>query len=95
MIAQIIPCVWITPIDCFWEGSKPLGPFPPINLYELNFNICLSNYRTKNRDIAGSFLPSLPKSALSWKNLNPELLLQDAKSLVNVGMVADLFDRVS
>ncbi|KAI1727848.1 patched family domain-containing protein [Ditylenchus destructor] len=29
---NLIPCIWITPADCFWEGSKPLGPFPPIIL---------------------------------------------------------------
>ncbi|KAL3113722.1 hypothetical protein niasHT_016011 [Heterodera trifolii] len=32
IMSQIIPCVWITPIDCFWEGSKPLGPFPEYDL---------------------------------------------------------------
>jgi hypothetical protein len=32
LLDRIIPCIWITPIDCFWEGSKPLGPFPPINI---------------------------------------------------------------
>lgn len=24
-----MPCVILSPLDCFWEGSKPLGPFPP------------------------------------------------------------------
>lgn len=31
VIDKIIPCIWITPIDCFWEGSKPLGPDPAVN----------------------------------------------------------------
>lgn len=26
IIASIIPCTIITPLDCFWEGSKLLGP---------------------------------------------------------------------
>lgn len=30
IIEKIIPCVWITPIDCFWEGSKAIGPHPSI-----------------------------------------------------------------
>ena len=32
LLDKIIPCIWITPIDCFWEGSKPLGPYPPISV---------------------------------------------------------------
>lgn len=31
LLDRLIPCIWITPIDCFWEGSKPLGPSPPLN----------------------------------------------------------------
>lgn len=27
---NIIPCAIITPLDCFWEGSKLLGPDYPI-----------------------------------------------------------------
>ncbi|VDQ17843.1 unnamed protein product [Trichobilharzia regenti] len=23
---MIIPCIIITPLDCFWEGAKVLGP---------------------------------------------------------------------
>lgn len=30
IIRKIIPCIWITPIDCFWEGSKAVGPHPSI-----------------------------------------------------------------
>uniref|UniRef100_A0A915KXJ6 Uncharacterized protein n=1 Tax=Romanomermis culicivorax TaxID=13658 RepID=A0A915KXJ6_ROMCU len=25
--AMLIPCIIITPLDCFWDGAKPLGPF--------------------------------------------------------------------
>lgn len=28
----------LSPLDCFWEGSKPLGPFPP-NDEILGFNV--------------------------------------------------------
>lgn len=30
IIDNIIPCAIITPLDCFWEGSKLLGPDYPI-----------------------------------------------------------------
>lgn len=29
---NIIPCAIITPLDCFWEGSKLLGPDFPVNI---------------------------------------------------------------
>jgi len=29
---NIIPCAIITPLDCFWEGSKLLGPDYPVNI---------------------------------------------------------------
>lgn len=30
MLDKMVPCVLIGPLDCFWEGSKLLGPFPSI-----------------------------------------------------------------
>nr|KAI8754123.1 protein patched-like protein 1-like [Biomphalaria glabrata] len=30
ILESILPCVIITPIDCFWEGSRLLGPDPPV-----------------------------------------------------------------
>lgn len=33
---KIIPCVIKTPLDCFWEGSKLLGPDQPVNLGATN-----------------------------------------------------------
>ncbi|KAK6617228.1 hypothetical protein RUM44_005559 [Polyplax serrata] len=29
---NIIPCAIVTPLDCFWEGSKLLGPDYPVNI---------------------------------------------------------------
>lgn len=29
---KVFPCVIITPLDCFWEGSKLLGPDFPIQI---------------------------------------------------------------
>uniref|UniRef100_A0A0N4T9I4 Patched domain-containing protein 3 n=1 Tax=Brugia pahangi TaxID=6280 RepID=A0A0N4T9I4_BRUPA len=37
LLDRLIPCIWITPIDCFWEGSKPLGPSPPLTLGFVHF----------------------------------------------------------
>ncbi|PIO70402.1 hypothetical protein TELCIR_07743 [Teladorsagia circumcincta] len=62
LLDKMIPCIWITPIDCYWEGSKPLGPDPPINLGE---------------EISG-FVTSLPKGNVSWKNLNPTAVMAEA-----------------
>jgi patched 1 protein len=30
ILEKIIPCVTITPMDCFWDGAKALGPKEPI-----------------------------------------------------------------
>jgi patched 1 protein len=30
LIEQIIPCIIVTPLDCFWDGAKALGPSTPI-----------------------------------------------------------------
>ena len=29
---NIIPCAIATPLDCFWEGSKLLGPEYPVHI---------------------------------------------------------------
>ncbi|RWS17150.1 protein patched-like protein, partial [Dinothrombium tinctorium] len=37
-IEKLIPCAIITPLDCFWEGSKLLGPEVDIKIPGLGFN---------------------------------------------------------
>lgn len=32
MFENMLPCSIITPLDCFWEGSKLLGPDYPVNI---------------------------------------------------------------
>lgn len=32
MLDNLMPCATKTPLDCFWEGSKLLGPDPAVNL---------------------------------------------------------------
>lgn len=32
ILDKMIPCIWITPADCFWDASKILGPYPSVYL---------------------------------------------------------------
>ncbi|KAK0395329.1 hypothetical protein QR680_001233 [Steinernema hermaphroditum] len=77
LLDKIIPCIWITPIDCFWEGSKPLGPYPALNL---------------GSDISG-LISSLPKGNITWKNLNPTEVIKEVGVLFDLGTIGDFFDR--
>ncbi|WKX95323.1 hypothetical protein Q1695_012069 [Nippostrongylus brasiliensis] len=77
LMDKIIPCIWITPIDCYWEGSKPLGPYPPINLGE---------------EISG-FVTSLPKGNVTWKNLNPTAVMSEVGTLFDLGPIGNFFER--
>lgn len=40
---NIIPCAIITPLDCFWEGSKLLGPDYPVNIPGLGSKVRWTN----------------------------------------------------
>ncbi|RZF41387.1 hypothetical protein LSTR_LSTR000101 [Laodelphax striatellus] len=42
---KVIPCTIITPLDCFWEGSKLLGPEPenPVNIPNIGPNTRWTN----------------------------------------------------
>ncbi|XP_041359146.1 protein patched homolog 1-like isoform X2 [Gigantopelta aegis] len=35
ILELILPCVIITPLDCFWEGSKLLGPEDPVKTLKI------------------------------------------------------------
>ncbi|GIZ04652.1 protein patched [Caerostris extrusa] len=37
-LENLSPCVIITPLDCFWEGSKLLGPEYPVKIPGMNMN---------------------------------------------------------
>uniref|UniRef100_A0A0K0E695 SSD domain-containing protein n=1 Tax=Strongyloides stercoralis TaxID=6248 RepID=A0A0K0E695_STRER len=79
VIESLIPCIWITPIDCFFEGSKPMGPTPPINLS----NITLLGYITE--------LPE--ENTLKWTNINPKQVVDDLSKVTNLGTMKEFFDR--
>ena len=32
VMKKLIPCSFVTPLDCFWEGSKLLGPEFPVHM---------------------------------------------------------------
>ncbi|GMS84862.1 hypothetical protein PENTCL1PPCAC_7037, partial [Pristionchus entomophagus] len=77
MLDKIIPCIWITPIDCFWEGSKPLGPDPPLYM---------------GQEVT-AFVNSLPKGNVSWKNLNPTAVVKEVSQLFDMGPIGNFFER--
>jgi hypothetical protein len=71
-------------LDCFWEGSKPLGPFPAIGVPEI---------------IAIILPEGTLKNPASWKNINTKRLmdgLQGIEALINLdlSMVRELFTRM-
>ncbi|KAF0297659.1 Protein patched [Amphibalanus amphitrite] len=35
VMEKLIPCSFVTPLDCFWEGSKLLGPDFPVSLPQM------------------------------------------------------------
>ena len=78
MLERLIPCIWITPIDCFYEGSKPVGPNPPID----------------TSDIQGlvSMLIELPTN-VTWGNINPKEIITVLSDLFDIGTVKDFFFR--
>ncbi|VDK82911.1 unnamed protein product [Litomosoides sigmodontis] len=80
LIDKIIPCIWITPIDCFWEGSKAVGPHPSIEINSLGFG--------------KEFLTSLPKmDTLSWSNIDPQALLDELSEILDLDNFNSFFQR--
>lgn len=48
-IDKMLPCLIVTPLDCFWEGSKLLGPDDDFKLpgIDNNFNMKWTNFNPK------------------------------------------------
>ncbi|XP_078574684.1 protein patched homolog 1-like isoform X1 [Branchiostoma floridae x Branchiostoma japonicum] len=64
-IEKLYPCVIITPLDCFWEGSKLLGPDRPVIIPNYSSNVRWTNLNplgmleelNKSSDIMASYFP--------------------------------------
>jgi patched 1 protein len=81
MVEQIIPCILITPLDCFWDGAKPLGPLEPISIPSW----------------AGTLMNLPPTSIglLTWKNLRPkEIMDAIARTGTDMGMIGTQLRRI-
>ncbi|EFO88762.1 CRE-PTC-3 protein [Caenorhabditis remanei] len=77
LLDKIIPCIWITPVDCYWDGAKALGPNPPLNL----------------GPEVSSFISSLPPGNVTWKNLNPTSVIKEVGALFDLGPIGNFFER--
>nr|XP_009858682.2 protein patched homolog 1 isoform X1 [Ciona intestinalis] len=65
-LERVFPCFIIGPLDCFWEGSKLLGPTPPIYL-----GPTMSDITWKSMNPLG--LINTFREALSESSIAPEL----------------------
>ncbi|KAK0396217.1 hypothetical protein QR680_001624 [Steinernema hermaphroditum] len=79
ILEKLMPCVWITPLDCFWEGAKPIGPDPPLTSEELGLVAYLLN--------TAHDLP------VSWSTFNPEEVVKLFKDIADdMGTLASSFE---
>lgn len=80
VIDRIMPCIWITPIDCFWEGSKALGPHPAIDAKDLG--------------LARELFKSLRTGDhLSWSNIDPQAVIDDINEIFTLSTLHSFFHR--
>lgn len=95
IIERIVPCIWITPIDCFWEGGKALGPHPPVT--KKYACICQRRISDYFRDIGffGSMIKSLPESNhVKWTNFDPIGVVNEIHKSFSLGAHHSFFERV-
>ncbi|CAJ0604808.1 unnamed protein product [Cylicocyclus nassatus] len=79
VIERIVPCIWITPIDCFWEGSKALGPHPPIETKDLSLL---------------AWLKSIPnRKYIQWNDFDPMDVINEIHRMFNLGSHHTFFER--
>ncbi|CAI4220957.1 unnamed protein product [Auanema sp. JU1783] len=80
IIERIVPCIWITPIDCFWEGGKALGPFPPVTKSDIG--------------TYSGLMQSLPTSnKIKWTNFDPLAVITEIDSVAPLGSHFSFFER--
>uniref|UniRef100_A0A7I4Y6A8 SSD domain-containing protein n=1 Tax=Haemonchus contortus TaxID=6289 RepID=A0A7I4Y6A8_HAECO len=79
VIERIVPCIWITPIDCFWEGAKALGPHPPIETKDLALL---------------AWLKSIPnRKYIQWTDFDPMAVIDEIHEMLNLGSHHTFFER--
>jgi hypothetical protein len=81
-LERLIPCIWITPIDCFFEGSKPLGPSPPIQSRKIPMGSLLH-----------LLLSDIPEN-VTWSNIDPEKIINQVTGNFDLGTIQNFFSRV-
>ncbi|KAK6034567.1 hypothetical protein COOONC_27927 [Cooperia oncophora] len=87
VIERIVPCIWITPIDCFWEGAKALGPHPPIETKNI--------IEVYSRDLALlAWLKSIPnRKYIQWTDFDPMAVIDEIHDMLNLGSHHTFFER--
>ncbi|CAD6192019.1 unnamed protein product [Caenorhabditis auriculariae] len=80
VIDKIVPCIWITPIDCFWEGSKALGPHPHLQKSALGFMSFLLNSIPNGQEI-------------KWSDFDPIAVIDEIHTSFNLGSHYTFFER--
>lgn len=79
VIERVVPCIWITPIDCFWEGAKALGPHPPIPTNDLSLL---------------ALLKSIPnRKFIQWTYFDPIEVISEIHRMFNIGSHHTFFER--
>ncbi|WKX98089.1 hypothetical protein Q1695_013633 [Nippostrongylus brasiliensis] len=79
VIERIVPCIWITPIDCFWEGAKALGPHPAIETRELALL---------------AWMKSIPnRKYIQWTDFDPIAVINEIHHMMNIGSHHTFFER--
>ncbi|XP_074612004.1 protein patched homolog 1-like isoform X2 [Acropora palmata] len=61
ILPQLLPCLIITPLDCFWEGSIPLGPRYKQNLGEENSSGDFQWSKINPEELINWFKPRMDK----------------------------------
>uniref|UniRef100_A0A183CJZ2 SSD domain-containing protein n=1 Tax=Globodera pallida TaxID=36090 RepID=A0A183CJZ2_GLOPA len=80
-LERLIPCIWITPVDCFFEGAKPLGPSPPIDINNIPMGSLLQ-----------LMVDDIPDQ-VSWTNLDPEHVVSQVIGNFDLGTIKNFFMR--
>lgn len=104
ILERLVPCIWITPIDCFYEGSYPIGPHPSlkIRLVQRFKQATLAYFVLLVSLVSFSDIPmgeiiriAIPDLAdeNTWSNLNPSEIVQELNKNFDLGTMSNFFKR--